>query len=126
MACSSGTSTPRSPVGGLIVPTNATIAMTANSSTLGNARPVQAINSAPPSRKIRKSCRGAMNPTARVSNAVPSNDALTMIPISPALKPIADRYAGKIMTGKAVAKPADATSNEQQSDISAPRAGHVN
>src|SRR5262245_7111381 len=100
MACSSGTSTPKSPVDGFMVPTNATIAMMANRSTPGNAMPVHAIKAAPPSRKLRRSCLGAMNPTLKVSNAVPSNDALTMTPIWPELKPIADRYAGKIMLAK--------------------------
>ena len=77
-------------VDGFIVPTNATIAMIAKTWTLGRAKPVHAINSAPPSMKLRRSCRGAMKPTTRVSNAVPSNDALTMTPIWPGPNPQGD------------------------------------
>jgi hypothetical protein len=74
-----------------MVPMKATITMTANRSTLGKARPVAAINTAPPSRRLRKSWRGAKKPTASVNSAVPSSEALTTIPICPGLSPIADK-----------------------------------
>ena len=50
-----GTSTPRSPVEGFTVPTNATSATKTNCSTFGNASPVAAIRQAPSSSKARRS-----------------------------------------------------------------------
>ena len=54
-ACSSGTSTPRSPPEGLMVPMNATSTIRTKCSTPGNARPVAAIRPAPKIRSARRS-----------------------------------------------------------------------
>ena len=77
MACSIGTSTPRSPVEGLIVPMNATSSDEDDCSTLGNASPVSAISAAPASSSVRRSWRGAIAPIASVSSAVPSSEAVS-------------------------------------------------
>ena len=91
MACSSGTSTPRSPVDGLIVPTKATIAMTANSSTLGNTTPVATIKTAPASSRLRRSCRGRNEAHGQSQQRRAKQRRAKNKPICVALKPIADK-----------------------------------
>jgi hypothetical protein len=90
-ACSSGTSMPRSPADGLMLPTNATSRTGAMVCVAGNTRPVKTINPAPARNSRLSSKRGAMKPVINVSAAVPSSEALATIPISCGLKPIAER-----------------------------------
>jgi hypothetical protein len=90
-ACSSGTSMPRSPPDGLMLPMKATSRTGAIASVAGNIRPVTTISPAPARKRLLSSKRGATKPVIKVSAAVPSSEALATMPICCGEKPIAER-----------------------------------
>ena len=80
MVCSIGTSTPMSPVAMFMVPTKATAMISNRCCAFGMARPVTVIRTAPASRRLRRSKRGASQPTVRVSSAAPESAAVATSP----------------------------------------------
>lgn len=71
MACSSGT---QIACGGVNCPEEGDHGNEGEASTLGNARPVAAINRAPPMSRLHRSWRGAIKLMPSVDNAVPNRD----------------------------------------------------
>ena len=119
IACSNGTSTPISPVEGLMVPTKATAAMKVRYSKLGSAIPVNTMRPAPSSSMLRRSCRGAIRPTSSVRTAVPSERHCGDEPDLHRAQADRGQIGRKDDDGEAVAEPAQTTRRVKQADVRA-------
>ena len=79
----------------------------------------------PPSSRVRRSWRGATTPTASVSSAVPSSDAVATMPICDRVVTDRGQIGRQDDDGEAVAEAAHAARGIEQQDIGRrPGAGH--